>query len=85
MTAEASPSLALSEDLAADLARRALTNIAREYPNHPQYLLDSHADLAPPHRVHPIFYGCFDWHSAVHTHWLLVRLWHALPAWALRA
>jgi hypothetical protein len=71
MSATAPP---ISVEVATDLARRALANIAREYPNHPQYLLDSDADLAPPRSVHPVFFGCFDWHSAVHTHWLLLRL-----------
>jgi hypothetical protein len=66
------PSLAPAT--AAELARRALANIEREYPNHPQYLLNADADAAPPRVVHPCFFGCFDWHSAVHTHWLLVRL-----------
>jgi hypothetical protein len=75
----------LSSDVVTDLAERALRNIAREYPNHPQYLLESAADAKPPHVVHPIFYGCFDWHSAVHTHWLLVRLTRALSEWPLRA
>jgi hypothetical protein len=37
-------------------------------------LLTSDNDLAPPRTVHPSFFGCFDWHSAVHTHWLLVRV-----------
>ena len=64
----------LTPELTAELVRRALANIAREYPNHPQYLLDSDDGLAPPRIVHPVFFGCFDWHSAVHTHWLLVRL-----------
>jgi hypothetical protein len=71
-------------DTATLLARRALANIAREYPNHPQYLLASDADLAPPRIVHPIFFGCFDWHSAVHTHWLLIRLLRTVPDWPLR-
>jgi hypothetical protein len=60
--------------LSTELARRALANIAREYPNHPQYLLDGDADLQPPREAHPVFFGCFDWHSAVHTHWLLLRV-----------
>jgi Protein of unknown function (DUF2891) len=59
---------------AADLACRALANIRREYPNHPQQLLTADVDIKPPRLQHPSFYGCFDWHSAVHTHWLLVRL-----------
>ena len=67
----------LTPELTAELVRRALANIAREYPNHPQYLLDSDDGLAPPRIVHPVFFGCFDWHSAVHTHWLLVRLLRA--------
>src|SRR5512134_1322332 len=64
----------LTAALAADLARRGLANIAREYPNHPQLMLERDADLMPPRMLHPVFFGCFDWHSAVHTHWLLLRL-----------
>jgi hypothetical protein len=61
-------------DIALELTRRALANVRREYPNHPQYLLRTDADAVPPRTAHPSFFGCFDWHSAVHTHWLLVRL-----------
>ncbi len=74
----------LDPELTTELARRALTNIAREYPNHPQYLLRADADVLPPRTVHPVFFGCFDWHSAVHTHWLLLRFLRRLPSWALR-
>jgi hypothetical protein len=70
---------ALDHHTASDLARRALANIRREYPNHPQYLLTADEDLAPPRVQHPTFYGCFDWHSAVHTHWLLARLLNKAP------
>jgi hypothetical protein len=79
------PARRLTDELATELATRALANIAREYPNHPQYLLDSEADLRPPRAVHPVFFGCFDWHSAVHTHWLLLRLAQRMPAWPLRS
>jgi hypothetical protein len=75
----------LTPELATELATRALTNIAREYPNQPQYLLDNEADLRPPRGVHPVFFGCFDWHSAVHTHWLLLRLLQRLPIWPPRS
>jgi hypothetical protein len=64
---------------ALELARLAVANLTREYPNHPQSLLESDADLLPPRVVHPSFFGCFDWHSAVHTHWLLVRLRNVSP------
>lgn len=74
----------LDAELATDLARRALRNIAREYPNHPQYLLASAADVQPPRVVHPVFFGCFDWHSAVHTHWLLLRLLNRMSDWEPR-
>ncbi|HZF31437.1 MAG TPA: DUF2891 domain-containing protein [Gammaproteobacteria bacterium] len=76
---------ALSPSHASDLARRALANIAREYPNHPQYLLNADADAVPPRVAHPCFFGCFDWHSAVHNHWLLVRLLRTQPRIELRA
>jgi hypothetical protein len=65
--------------VAPELARRALANIAREYPNLPHHVLDSDADARTPRELHPTFFGCFDWHSAVHTHWLLVRLLNTAP------
>jgi hypothetical protein len=79
------PRAPLTPAIATDLARRALANIRREYPSHPQYLLESDADALPPRAVHPVFFGCFDWHSAVHTHWLLVRLLRVVPDLAARA
>jgi hypothetical protein len=36
-------------------------------------------DLALPHQLHPAFYGCFDWHSAVEMHWALVRMLRLTP------
>ncbi len=77
--------MALDAGIAHALARRALVNIRREYPNHPQYLLERAADAVTPRTLHPCFYGCFDWHSAVHTHWLLVRLLNTIPDFELRA
>ena len=52
----------------------ALACVGREYPNHVSHLMESDADAAPPRRLTPAFYGCFDWHSAVHSHWLLARM-----------
>lgn len=65
---------ALDADLATRMARLAIENVGREYPNAPAHLLRSHADLLPPRRLHPAFFGSYDWHSSVHQHWLLVRL-----------
>ncbi|MEH6790103.1 DUF2891 domain-containing protein [Parasphingorhabdus sp.] len=56
-------------------ARIALNCINKQYPNKISHVLDSAADVAEPAKLTPAFYGCFDWHSAVHGHWLLTRLW----------
>jgi hypothetical protein len=69
----------LTEEQAAGFAEVALAGIVREYPNHPGHLLTQPDDLQPPRRLHPAFYGCYDWHSAVHSHWLLVRLLRRFP------
>jgi hypothetical protein len=74
------PSPALTVELAAQLARIALNAIAREYPSHPNHIVLDAADLRRTRELHPAFYGCFDWHSAVHSHWLLARLLRLLPA-----
>lgn len=55
-------------------ARLALDCIHRPYPNKIAHVMTSDEDLAPPRQMTPAFYGCFDWHSAVHGHWLLVRI-----------
>src|SRR5439155_18170492 len=61
---------------AAELApfvERALEAIGREYPNHVQHLMLDDADARPPRDLTPVFFGSFDWHSAVHGHWCVVR------------
>lgn len=60
-------------------AQLALGCVHREYPNKIAHVLHSDADALPPNQLTPIFYGCFDWHSAVHGHWLLVRLMRLYP------
>lgn len=52
----------------------ALAGIGREYPNHVSLVMTADEDARPPRDLTPIFYGCFDWHSAVHSHWTLVRI-----------
>lgn len=59
----------------AKFARLALDCVARQYPNKIAHVLLSGEDVKSPQELYPIFYGCFDWHSSVHGHWLLVRLW----------
>ena len=55
-------------------ASLALSCVHREYPNKLAHVLVSDRDAQPPRQLTPAFYGCFDWHSAVHGHWLLARL-----------
>jgi hypothetical protein len=60
-------------------ANLALACVHKEYPNHISHTLSSDADVAPPRKLTPAFFGCYDWHSSVHGHWLLVRLVRAFP------
>ena len=65
-------------------ARLALTCIHQEYPNKIGHVLTSDSDVLPPRELTPAFYGCFDWHSSVHGHWLLVRLLKTNPGMPFR-
>jgi hypothetical protein len=60
-------------------ARLALSCVHKEYPNKIAHVLQGDADVKPPRELTPAFYGCYDWHSAVHGHWLLARLARTLP------
>jgi len=60
-------------------ANLALVCVHKEYPNHISHTLNSDADVAPPRKLTPAFYGCYDWHSSAHGHWLLVRLVRTFP------
>jgi hypothetical protein len=63
----------------------ALACVHKEYPNKIAHVMTSPADAKPPGELYPAFYGCFDWHSAVHGHWLLVRLLNTDPETPYRA
>ena len=69
----------LSEELASGLARVALANIGREYPRHVQHLVSGPGEEMNERALHPAFYGSYDWHSAVHMHWLLMRVLRLYP------
>ncbi|HEX5648274.1 MAG TPA: DUF2891 domain-containing protein [Steroidobacteraceae bacterium] len=64
---------------AARFANLALGCVHLEYPNKLAHTLASDADARPPRLLTPAFYGCYDWHSSVHGHWLLVRLARQFP------
>lgn len=61
------------------LAKLPLKCMSQEYPNKLGQVLGNDSDLSSPKELHPAFYGCFDWHSAVHGHWMLVRLLKKFP------
>jgi hypothetical protein len=69
----------LSTATADRMARLALECVHKEFPNKIAHVMDSDADVEPPRTLTPAFYGCYDWHSAVHGHWLLVRLTRLNP------
>jgi hypothetical protein len=60
-------------------ANLALACVHKEYPNKIAHTLNGDADVKPPRVLTPAFYGCYDWHSAVHGHWLLARLARRFP------
>lgn len=70
----------LTPETSSRLARLALDCVHREYPNKIAHVMDGDADAKPPRALTPAFYGCFDWHSSVHGHWLLARLARTFPA-----
>lgn len=80
-TVSASPAPPPDFDVAAAtrFAELALTCVHQEYPNKIAHVLKSDADARPPRELTPAFYGCYDWHSAVHGHWLLARLARTFP------
>ncbi|MCU0236677.1 MAG: DUF2891 domain-containing protein [Acidobacteria bacterium] len=71
--------MGLSSEQAERLAALPLECLQREFPNKPGETLAAPSDIGSPRGMHPAFYGCFDWHSAVHGHWMLVRLLKTFP------
>src|SRR5437870_3476775 len=78
-----SPSSGLRMTVDAKAAERfanlALACVHKEYPNKISHSLNGDGDVAPPRELTPAFYGCYDWHSSVHGHWLLARLARTFP------
>ena len=63
----------------AALARIAMGHITQVYPHSGPQKLKSASDWLPPEQAHPLFCGSYDWHSCVHSHWLLVQVLNAAP------
>ena len=69
----------LTPATAARFADLALACIHREYPTKIGHVLNSDLDVKKARDLTPAFYGCYDWHSSVHGHWLLARLARTFP------
>lgn len=79
-TIDANPEMIkLTSTEAARLARLPLKCMQKEFPNKLNQVLADANDLSNPRALHPAFYGCFDWHSAVHGHWMLIKLLKLFP------
>jgi len=81
------PPLAARVDplVAERFARLALACVHKEYPNKIAHVMNADGDARPPRELTPSFFGCYDWHSSVHGHWLLARLARLLPEAPLAA
>ena len=69
----------MTEEQACAFAAVALANVRREYPRHVSHLLTRPMEELDPRKLHPAFYGSYDWHSSVHMHWLLARVQRLYP------
>jgi hypothetical protein len=74
--------VSLTQDQASHFAKLALKCVRKEYPNKPDHTINDNDDVRSPRAMHPAFYGCFDWHSTVHGHWMLVHLLKLFPSMA---
>ena len=71
--------LRLTQEGASHFARLALKCLQQEYPNKLSHTMHDESEVQNPKELHPAFYGCFDWHSSVHGHWMLIQLLKRFP------
>lgn len=69
----------LNTKSAVEFSKLALKCIQKEFPNKLDHVMNDETEVKAPSVLHPAFYGCFDWHSSVHGHWMLVRLLKLFP------
>jgi hypothetical protein len=69
----------LTDQQVTQFANLVLAGLDREYPNKPSNVVTSDLSVQTPRQLHPAFFGCFDWHSSVHGHWMLIRLLKQYP------
>ena len=69
----------LTAEIASLFSGIVLSNVTREYPNKMDHVMLDAAGVRGPRALHPLFYGSFDWHSCVHSYWLLARSYRRFP------
>lgn len=69
----------LTQAQASHFAGLALKCVTKEYPNKLDHVMNDVSEVKNPRALHPAFYGCFDWHSTVHGHWMLAHLLRVFP------
>lgn len=71
--------LSLTEQGASHFAKLPLKCMQQPFPYKTGIVFSDSSLITAPKDYHPAFYGCFDWHSSVHGHWMLVRLLKMFP------
>jgi hypothetical protein len=71
--------LSLNHTQASHFAKLALKCVRKEFPQKLDHTMNDASEVRNPKQLHPAFYGCFDWHSTVHGHWMLVHLLKTFP------
>ena len=70
---------AFTQKAASNFVYLALRCVQTEYPNKLSHVMNGPEEVLPPKKLHPVFFGCFDWHSCVHGHWMLVKVLKTFP------
>jgi len=70
---------AFTQKTASNFVHLALRCVQTEYPNKLSHVMNGPEEVLPPETLHPVFFGCFDWHSCVHGHWMLVKVLRTFP------
>ncbi|MAU30287.1 MAG: hypothetical protein CMC36_00035 [Flavobacteriaceae bacterium] len=69
----------LNEKLAKELVSLSVKCVDKKYPYKIGYRFSDESWLKPHYELTPSFYGCWDWHSAVHGHWAMVKILKDYP------
>src|SRR5262245_27442606 len=71
--------LKLTREEGSHFVSLALKCVTKEYPNKLDHTMNDASEVRGPRALHPAFYGCLDWHSSVHGHWMLARVLKLFP------